>query len=207
MILYVKGLACGLWDAWWPFWILLSRGAGGEAGCEGSLDKWCHLILQGNAGRSCLLLWNAKNVASPKHGACHTYNAKWTTKDPLAHFSKDSKHGRYASVYGWLQNFNTIHPQDAWHSKYTTDTYTHTLTGLHLDRRWSALNVHLFESSLNFLQLQQDLFHVPNWEAWPMNFWDGHMVSTETVSMVTGHVLVRDDGLAEGTTGYVSVLE
>lgn len=19
--MYVKGLACGLWDAWWPFWI------------------------------------------------------------------------------------------------------------------------------------------------------------------------------------------
>lgn len=44
--------------------------------------------LQGNGGRSCLLLWNAKNVASPKHGPCHKYNAKWTTKDPLAHFSK-----------------------------------------------------------------------------------------------------------------------
>uniref|UniRef100_A0A3P9J9J9 Ankyrin repeat and sterile alpha motif domain containing 1B n=1 Tax=Oryzias latipes TaxID=8090 RepID=A0A3P9J9J9_ORYLA len=32
----------------------------------------------GNAGRSCLLLWNAKNVACPKHGSCHTYNAKRT---------------------------------------------------------------------------------------------------------------------------------
>lgn len=29
--------------------------------------------LQGNAGRSCLLLWNAKNVASPKYGPCHTH--------------------------------------------------------------------------------------------------------------------------------------
>lgn len=39
--MYVKGLACGLWDAWWPFFFLdlLSRGAGGEAVCEGSLDK------------------------------------------------------------------------------------------------------------------------------------------------------------------------
>lgn len=32
--------------------------------------------LQGSAGRSCLLLWNAKNVASRKHGHGHTHNAK-----------------------------------------------------------------------------------------------------------------------------------
>ena len=51
-----------------------------------------------------------------------------------------------------------------------THTHTHTLTGLHLDRRRSALNVHLFESSLNFLQLQQDLFYVPSWEAWRVSF-------------------------------------
>lgn len=59
----------------------------------------------------------------------------------------------------------------------TTDTFAHTLTGLQLDRPQSALNVHLFESSLNFLQLQQDLFYVPNWEARPVNFWAGHRAS------------------------------
>lgn len=53
--------------------------------------------LQGNGGRSCLLLWNAKNVASPKYGPWHTHNAKWTTKRTgmLLH-----------SVYSWLQNLN-----------------------------------------------------------------------------------------------------
>lgn len=55
--------------------------------------------LQGNAGRSCLLLWNAKNVASPKHGPCHTHNAKRTTKDLLAQFAKDYRHGRDSTVF------------------------------------------------------------------------------------------------------------
>lgn len=35
----------------------------------------------------------------------------------------------------------------------------------------------------------------------------GHSVSMETVSMVTGHLLVTDNGLAKGTTGHVSELE
>lgn len=36
-----------------------------------------------------------------------------------------------------------------------------------------------------------------------MNFWAGLGVSMETVSMVTGHLLVTDDGFAKGTTGHV----
>lgn len=145
--------------------------------------------LQGNAGRSCLLLWNAKNVASPKHGPCHTYNAKWTTKD--------SKHGRYSTVfkvdYKILTSFIHMMLDTV---NIMTNRHLNTLTGLHLDRRRSALNVHLFESSLNFLQLQQDPFYVPNWKEWPVNFRAGHGVSVATVSMVTGHLLVTDNGLA-----------
>ena len=37
--------------------------------------------LQGNAGCSCLLLWNAKNVASPRHGPFLTLNAKKRTSE------------------------------------------------------------------------------------------------------------------------------
>lgn len=44
--------------------------------------------LQGNAGRSCLLLWNAKNVASPKHGPCHTYNANGLQRTLLLTFQR-----------------------------------------------------------------------------------------------------------------------
>lgn len=60
------------------------------------------------------------------------------------------------------KKINTIHPHDARH---TLDQHTHTLAGLHLDRGPSSLNVHLFESSLDFVRLQQELFYVPNWAA------------------------------------------
>lgn len=40
-----------------------------------------------------------------------------------------------------------------------------------------------------------------------VNFLGSHSISMETVSMVTGHLLVTDNGLAKGTTGHVSVLE
>lgn len=89
--------------------------------------------LQGNAGRSCLLLWNTKNVASPKHGPCHTYNAKRTTMDPLAYFSKDYKHGCYSTVfkvdYKILTSF--IYMLDTvknWTNRHLHSTHTHTHT-------------------------------------------------------------------------------
>lgn len=81
--------------------------------------------------------------------------------DPLAYFSKDYKHGCYSTVfkvdYKILTSF--IYMLDTvknWTNRHlhSTHTHTHTIAGLHRDRRQSALNVHLFKSSLNFLQLQ-----------------------------------------------------
>lgn len=78
------------------------------------------ISLQGNAGRSCLLLWNAKNVASPKHGPCHTYNAKRTTKD--------YKHGCHSTVFkvDYTKNLTSfIHMMLDTVNIGPTDTHTH----------------------------------------------------------------------------------
>lgn len=120
---------------------------------------------------------------------------------------KDSKHGRYSTVFK-VDYKNFKHHSSTW--GLTTydrhfNTHTHTLTGLHLDRRRSALNVLLFESSLNFLQLQQDLY--ARLGGMTCELLGRHWVSMETVSMVTGHLLVKDNGLAKGTAGHESVLE
>lgn len=107
----------------------------------------------------------------------------------LLTFQKDYKHGCYSTVfkvdYKILTSFIHTMLDTLWTNKHT---HTHTLAGLHLDRRPSSLNVHLFESSLNFVRLQQ--------EAWPLNFWEVS-ISMETVSMVTGHLLVTDNGFTK----------
>lgn len=121
----------------------------------------------------------------------------------LLTFQKDYKHGCYSTVFKVDYKILTSFIHTMLDTVHFGPTDTHTLAGLHLDRRLSALNVHLFESSLNFVQ--QELFYAPDWEAWPLNFWEVS-ISMETVSMVTGHLLVTDNGLTKGTIGHVSVL-
>lgn len=152
---------------------LLSKVASGEAGCEGSLDKWCHLILQGNGGRSCLLLWNAKNVASPNHGPCHTYNAKWTAKGPSCSLFKRTN--------------MVAAPQCL---KLTTNCY-HSST--HINRTAMRQTTRLLwmyaylKAASNFCNYSGISFTQPAWEAWWLNFGEVSF-STESESGYTTSV-------------------